>query len=121
MSSIKIKDLALGEEAEIIGYAPCDPRYRSKLLSMGLTKKTVVKLTKTAPLGDPVELKVRGFHLSLRKDEADVILVRRIALEAPAENPGCAGCTGCGGGRKRQGLRHRLRRGIGRFFGGEAE
>jgi ferrous iron transport protein A len=82
---IKIKDLHPGEMAEIIGYEHSDPRYRGKLLSMGLTKRTVLTLKKIAPLGDPVELEIRGFNLSLRKDEANVILLRRITGEVPTE------------------------------------
>ena len=74
----KIRNLSPGDAAEIVGYEDCDPRYRSKLLSMGLTKRTRLTLIKVAPLGDPVEIELRGFLLSLRKDEADVI---RLKLE----------------------------------------
>lgn len=74
---MKIKDLAVGEKAEIIGYESASRGYRSKLLAMGLTRGAEVTLTKIAPLGDPVEVSVRGFKLSLRKDEAGVLQVRR--------------------------------------------
>jgi ferrous iron transport protein A len=40
---------------------------------MGLTRGTRVMVIRVAPLGDPVELEVRGFRLTLRKDEADVL------------------------------------------------
>lgn len=73
----RIKDLKPGESAEVIGYEGNDPAYRSKLLAMGLTKGIEVKLIKVAPLGDPVEVMVRGYNLSLRKTEADVLQVRR--------------------------------------------
>ena len=106
MDSIKFKDLAPGDKAEIIGYEACDPRYRNKLLSMGLTKKTVVGLIKIAPLGDPIEIEVRGFHLSLRKDEAAVILLKKLNGDQCA--PGCT----CGRHRKRK------RFGFGGLFGG---
>ncbi|MDR3201303.1 MAG: ferrous iron transport protein A [Spirochaetales bacterium] len=76
METFKIKDLVIGQSAVIIGYEAGDQSYKSKLLSLGLTKNTVVKLIKVAPLGDPIELEVRGFHLSLRKDEAGVILLK---------------------------------------------
>ena len=78
MEVTRLKDLQIGEEAEILGYAPCDPAYRNKLLSLGLTKATRIRLIQKAPLGDPVEIEVRGFRLSLRKDEADVILLRKL-------------------------------------------
>ena len=48
---------------------------RSRLLEMGLLVGTPVELVRFAPLGDPVEIKVRGYHLTLRKHEADLILV----------------------------------------------
>lgn len=72
-----LKDLKPGESAEIIGFQGKDPIYRNKLLTMGLTKGVEIKLLKVAPLGDPVEILVRGYSLSLRKAEADILQVRR--------------------------------------------
>jgi ferrous iron transport protein A len=48
---------------------------RSRLMEMGLLVGTPVELVRFAPLGDPVEIKVRGYHLTLRKHEADQIFV----------------------------------------------
>ena len=48
---------------------------RSRLMEMGLLVGTRVTLVRTAPLGDPLELKVRGYHLTLRKGDAAHILV----------------------------------------------
>lgn len=48
---------------------------RGRLLEMGLLVGTPVELVRFAPLGDPVEIKVRGYHLTLRKHEAELILV----------------------------------------------
>jgi Fe2+ transport system protein FeoA len=50
---------------------------RGRILEMGLLNGTTVELVRFAPMGDPVEIKVRGYNLSLRKHEADLILVRR--------------------------------------------
>ena len=52
------------------------PEHRSRLLEMGLLVGTTVELVRFAPLGDPVEIKVRGYHLTLRKHEAEQIWVR---------------------------------------------
>ena len=52
------------------------PEHRGRLLEMGLLVGTSVELIRFAPLGDPVEIKVRGYHLTLRKQEADQIWVR---------------------------------------------
>jgi ferrous iron transport protein A len=48
---------------------------RARLLELGLLTGTRVQLVRFAPLGDPVEIKVRGYHLSLRRREAELILV----------------------------------------------
>jgi ferrous iron transport protein A len=50
-------------------------QHRARLLEMGLLVGTIVEIVRFAPLGDPIELKVRGYHLSLRRHEADQILV----------------------------------------------
>jgi Fe2+ transport system protein FeoA len=73
----RLKDLKPGDIAEVIGYEGNDPVYRNKLLAMGLTKGIEVKLIKVAPLGDPVEVTIRGYNLSLRKTEADILQIRR--------------------------------------------
>ena len=49
--------------------------HRGRLLEMGLLVGTPVELVRFAPLGDPVEIKVRGYHLTLRKHEAEQIWV----------------------------------------------
>jgi ferrous iron transport protein A len=71
----KIKNLKIGENAVISGFEKTEERYREKVLSMGLTKGTQITLKKYAPLGDPVEISVRDYNLSLRKEEADTILL----------------------------------------------
>ncbi len=53
------------------------PASRARLMEMGLLVGTPVELVRFAPLGDPVEIKVRGYHLTLRKSEAEQILVRK--------------------------------------------
>ena len=71
-----LKELPVGSSAKITGYKDDNPAYRRRLLAMGLTKGTVIKLVKIAPLGDPVEVELRGFNLSLRKAEADILEIR---------------------------------------------
>lgn len=48
---------------------------RRRIMDMGITKGTEVYVRKVAPLGDPVELTVRGYELSIRKNEAEAIEV----------------------------------------------
>lgn len=52
------------------------PEHRGRLLEMGLLVGTPVELVRFAPLGDPVEIRVRGYNLTLRKQEADLIFVQ---------------------------------------------
>jgi Fe2+ transport system protein FeoA len=52
------------------------PANRPRLMEMGLLVGTKVELVRFAPLGDPVEIKVRGYNLTLRKHEAEQIFVR---------------------------------------------
>ena len=69
--------LLAGQKAKIAGFdLPLE--HRSRLLEMGLTKGAEVQLIRFAPLGDPIEVKVRGYHLSLRKREAAGIRVTRL-------------------------------------------
>ncbi len=75
---INLIDLEVGDNAVIQGYENCEKSYREKLLSMGLTKGTEIKLVKIAPLGDPVEVMVKGFNLSMRKEEAKILKLRRV-------------------------------------------
>jgi ferrous iron transport protein A len=80
----QIKSLGIGESAEVVGYRTGSTAYRNRLLSMGLTKGTVLKLVKLAPLGDPVELEVRGFNLTLRKEEAAILEIRPVDSQGGA-------------------------------------
>jgi len=54
-----------------------DPAVRRRLMELGLVPGTAVELVRRAPLGDPIELAVRGVHLSLRRTEASLIHVSR--------------------------------------------
>lgn len=78
---IELANLKEGETAEIVGYKNPSGGYLNKILSMGLTKGTEIKVIKIGPLGDPVEIEVRGFKLSLRKKEAKVLILRRCNSE----------------------------------------
>ena len=70
-------ELKEGELAEITGYKLGNATYRAKLLALGLTHGVKIKIINVAPLGDPFEIAVRGYHLSLRRDEVSVVKVRK--------------------------------------------
>ena len=52
------------------------PEHRGRILEMGLVVGTALQLVRFAPLGDPVEIKVRGYYLTLRRQDAELILVQ---------------------------------------------
>ena len=81
-----LSEMKPGQVAIITGYGASSDeedsassrRYRAKLLALGLTRGAKIRLVNEAPLGDPIDIEVRGFHLSLRKDEASVLKVRLV-------------------------------------------
>ena len=66
--------LAVGTSATVTEIK-VSPESRPRLMEMGLLVGTAVELVRYAPLGDPVEIKIRGYHLTLRKHEAERIWV----------------------------------------------
>lgn len=74
---VTLRDLNPGEEGRILKVNAKGALYR-RILDMGVTRGTEVKVARVAPLGDPLEIVVKGCHLSLRKSEAATIRVERI-------------------------------------------
>lgn len=70
-----LTSVAVGTTA-IVAEINLPPASRPRLMEMGLLIGTPVELVRFAPLGDPVEIKIRGYNLTLRKHEAEQILVR---------------------------------------------
>ena len=73
-----LKDVKVGESATVTRLTGAGALKR-RIMDMGLTKGTRVHVRKVAPLGDPLELTVRGYELSIRKDEAASIEVTGVA------------------------------------------
>lgn len=70
MGNVKIlRDLKPGQEGKVTKISGTGSIH-SRILSMGIIKGTELKVERVAPLGDPVEIKLKGYHLSLRKNEA---------------------------------------------------
>ncbi len=76
--AMNLKNLVVGDSGKIIGFEPTGKAYRKRLLAMGLTPGTEFKITRFAPMGDPVEIKLRGFALTLRKNEADILQIEKL-------------------------------------------
>ena len=70
-----LKDVKIGESA-VIEKLHGEGALKRRIMDMGITKGVQIYVRKVAPLGDPVEVTVRGYELSLRKADADLIEVR---------------------------------------------
>ena len=75
---MRLDELEIGKDAVVAQVSSDDAALRQHILDMGLTPGTEVTMVKYAPMGDPLELRLRGYELTLRLDDA-----REIALEAP--------------------------------------
>ena len=64
-----LRDVKIGESA-VVKKLYGEGALRRRIMDMGITKGVTVKVRKTAPLGDPIEITVRGYELTLRKDDA---------------------------------------------------
>ena len=69
-----LKDVKIGKSCKVIKLHG-EGAIRRRIMDMGITRGTVLTVRKVAPLGDPIELRVRGYELSLRKADAEMIEV----------------------------------------------
>lgn len=69
-----LKDVPIGGSVKVLKVHEEGP-VRRRIMDMGITKDCKIKLVRTAPLGDPVEVTLRGYMLSLRKEDAGMIEV----------------------------------------------
>ncbi len=67
-----LKDVKVGQTAKVVKLHG-EGAVRRRIMDMGITKGVQIYVRKVAPLGDPVELAVRGYELSLRKADAEII------------------------------------------------
>ena len=69
-----LKDIKVGQTAVVVKLNGEGP-VRRRIMDMGITKRVEILVRKVAPLGDPMELTVRGYELTLRKADAEMIEV----------------------------------------------
>ena len=72
---VSLADLAIGEKGDIVGFT--DEKLSLKLLEMGCLPGSEIMMTHQAPFGDPIAIKVSGYTLSMRKEEAATILLNK--------------------------------------------
>jgi Fe2+ transport system protein FeoA len=75
-------DVSIGSSVTVIAVAG-EAAFRRRLMELGVLPGTRIELVRVAPLGDPMELRVRGCALSIRRDEARSIAVDLLAAELP--------------------------------------
>lgn len=75
---ITLSDLKPGDKASLQGFYPGDATYRRYLMALGLTPGTTIEVIRIAPLGDPIQIKVRHAFLAVRKQEATILKLERI-------------------------------------------
>jgi ferrous iron transport protein A len=69
-----LSEIKIGQSARVVKLYG-EGAVRRRIMDMGITKGTAIKIRKTAPLGDPIEVTVRGYELTLRKADAEIIEV----------------------------------------------
>lgn len=72
-----LRDAKVGENLRVVKIEGDGPTKR-RIMDMGITKKTELFVRKVAPLGDPVQINLRGYELTIRKHDAENILVEEI-------------------------------------------
>lgn len=74
--TLRLSDLRAGDRARVTGIR-AEASIRQRLQEMGITRGEILVVAKLAPLGDPMELLIRSYHLSLRREEGACILVEK--------------------------------------------
>lgn len=67
-----LRDVAIGETSKVLKIHG-EGKVKRRIMDMGITKGVEIFVRKVAPLGDPIEITVRGYELTLRKDDADIL------------------------------------------------
>ena len=79
-----LKELAVGKSGRVLtvagGASSAEKALRRRLLEMGITPRTTVTVKKAAPMGDPIELLLRGYVLALRLEDAEKITVEEVPV-----------------------------------------
>lgn len=76
---MQLSNMNIGQKARIIKVLAGDKAYRQRLIALGLVPGTELMVSHIAPFGDPIEILVRGFALSLRKEEACILQIEGIS------------------------------------------
>ena len=78
--NISLDNLSINETGIIVEINHATTSIKQRLLEMGLTIGTKIKIKRYAPLGDPIEIMIRNYRLSIRRNEARHIIVQKVQL-----------------------------------------
>jgi ferrous iron transport protein A len=78
MNEVTLNTLLPGEQGNVVRMNAAKPKVRQRLLEMGLIRGTQIELVRFAPMGDPIEVRVKGYRLSLRREEAESVVVQKV-------------------------------------------
>ncbi len=73
-----LQELSPNDRGRVTGYSKGTSDYRRRLLALGVTPGVLFQVTRVAPLGDPIEIRVRGSSISVRKEEARILMVEKM-------------------------------------------
>lgn len=79
---MRFSELKIGQTARITAVLGEKSPYRQRLIAMGLLPGTTLTVLRMAPLGDPLEIRVRGVALSLRKQEANLLTLEQVSQDS---------------------------------------
>jgi Fe2+ transport system protein FeoA len=74
--TIQLNGLTVGHTGRVVSITNCERELKRRLLEMGFCNGARVEVVRRAPLGDPIEYRLRGYHLSLRADQASFIRIQ---------------------------------------------
>ena len=77
MSECTLNTLQPGDSGVVENILTTEPKLKMRLLELGLLKGTSIEMIRYAPLGDPIEIKIRGYRLSIRKKEAESVVISK--------------------------------------------
>ena len=88
----RFSNLEPGDTVNVVGFSEGSASYRSKLLAMGLVPGVPFHVVRKAPLGDPVEIRINGFHFYQRRKETEMLRLKGYLQTLDTSFP-CGGCS----------------------------
>ncbi len=79
---MNLTSLPIGATAKVLNVNGDSP-ITKRLMEMGIVPGVFIRMIKSAPFGDPLEIRVRGYHLAMRKNEADTIEIQTLEADTP--------------------------------------